>query len=402
VVLRKNHHVSESPDANSPDFLIVNTCTVTQVADRKSRQVVFGFKRLYPNLKVIVFGCGSNVAPEEYKMLEGVDFVAKNTEDVLKIIKKLEKENKQKANCEYLNKDLQKPLSRTRALIKIQDGCNNFCTYCIIPRARGREVSFPSKKILFEIKKLEKEGYKEIVLTGINIGEWMEKGAVKDIADLIEKMIDATKEVRFRVSSIEPKNFSPKFYALFATGRLCPHIHMSLQSGCDSILKRMRRNYSTKEFLEICKKFKKAVPDIGLTTDVIVGFPGETEKEFEATCKFVQKIGFLKIHTFPYSKRENTPAYFMKNQIPEDVKKSRALKLRKIADKMSLDFKKSLLGKTYEILVENPRGKIYHGFTPNYIPVQFSYTGKTSIVRQFKKVTLKKILPNGPVESKLI
>jgi threonylcarbamoyladenosine tRNA methylthiotransferase MtaB len=400
--LKKKHEIAE--ELSSPNVLIVNTCTVTQVADRKSRQVVFGFKRLFPAIKVIVFGCGSNVAPEEYKKLEGVDFVAKNTGEVLRIIGKVELDARFRGHDIKRGHDI---LSRTRAVLKIQDGCNNFCTYCIIPRARGPEVSYPSKKILAEIKKLEKEGYKEIVLTGITLGAWNEEipafaGMTLDIADLIEMMRKNTKDVRFRISSLEPKNFSKKFYSLFATGRLCPHIHMSLQSGCDSILKRMRRNYSTKEFFEICKKFRKAVPDIGLTTDVIVGFPGETDEEFEKTCKFVQKIGFLKIHTFPYSKRKNTPAYFMKDQIPEDVKKTRAEKLRKIADKMSLEFKKSLLGKTYEILVENPRGDIYHGFTPNYIPVQFSYTGKSPIVRQFKKVTLKKILPNGTVMAKLV
>ncbi|MFA7686121.1 MAG: tRNA (N(6)-L-threonylcarbamoyladenosine(37)-C(2))-methylthiotransferase MtaB [Candidatus Gracilibacteria bacterium] len=372
-------------DSKAVDVLVVNTCTVTQVADRKSRQVVYGLKRLYPSLQVIVFGCGSNVAPEDYKKLEGVDFVAKNTKEVFEIIEKLDHRNN-------LGKS---SLKRTRALVKIQDGCDNFCTYCIVPKARGRERSFSSKSILKEVKTYEKEGYKEIVLTGINIGEWEEDSL--NIADLLEILIQNTKSVRFRVSSIEPKNFSPKFYTLFKTGRLCPHMHMSLQSGSDSVLGRMRRNYLTKEFLEICNKFKKAVPDIGLTTDVIVGFPGETEKEFEETCKFVKKIGFLKIHVFPYSKRKDTAAYYMKDQIPEIVKKQRAEKLRKIADKMSTDFKKTLLGKTYEVLAENPHGKIYKGFTPNYIPVQFLYTEERPITREIVEVTLKKLQKDGTV-----
>ena len=379
----------------SADILIVNTCTVTQVADRKSRQVIYGLKRLSPKCKVIVFGCGSNVAPEDYKKLEGVDFVASSTKGVFEIIEKLYKKNHLK-NCSYESSDFKKSsLKRTRALVKIQDGCDNFCTYCIVPKARGREKSFPSKTILKEVKQYEKEGYKEIVLTGINIGEW-EEGAL-NIADLIEFLIQNTKDVRFRVSSIEPKNFSSKFYKLFKTGRLCPHMHMSLQSGSDSVLERMRRNYSTKEFLDICNKFKKAVPDIGLTTDVIVGFPGETEKEFEETCKFVKKIGFLKINVFPYSKRKDTAAYYMKDQIPEIVKKQRAEKLRKISGKMTLDFTKTLLRKTYEVLVENPRGKSYQGFTPNYIPVRFLYAGKTSIVKEIIPVTLKKVQKDGTV-----
>ena len=398
---------------NAPDVLIVNTCTVTQVADRKSRQVIYGLKRLYPECKVIVFGCGSNVDPEEYKKLEGVDYVAKNAEEILEIINGLDsrfstwrpdrrgndppaagkQERGNDRRCKYDKRDCH--IKRTRALLKIQDGCNNYCAYCIVPRARGAEVSYPSKKILKEALAYEKDGYKEIVLTGINTDRW-EEGKL-DISDLIKLLIKNTKSVRFRISSIEPKNFPKKFYELFKTGRLCPHAHMSLQSGSDSVLKRMRRNYSTGEFLKICREFKKAVPDVGLTTDVIVGFPGETEKEFNETCEFVQKIGFLKIHVFPYSKRKNTAAYYMKNQIPENVKKMRAYKLRKIADEMALKFKKSLLGKTYEILVENPRGKFYKGFTPNYTPVQFLYTGKRAIVREFVKVRLEKIKGDGTV-----
>ncbi|MFA6917434.1 MAG: MiaB/RimO family radical SAM methylthiotransferase [Candidatus Gracilibacteria bacterium] len=437
-VLNKNHKVFELHDdagafltGSLPEVLIVNTCTVTQVADRKSRQVIYGLKRLYPECKIIVFGCGSNVDPEEYKKLEGVDYVAKNTEEILKIIEKLDRENFEK-NCK--NELDESPLQRTRALLKIQDGCNNYCTYCIVPRARGPEVSYPSKKILKEALAYEKDGYKEIVLTGINTDRWQEKvsfptrsGILRnprvasrwslcrqgrcgndkrgndmlDISDLIKLLIKNTKTIRFRISSIEPKKFPKKFYELFKIGRLCPHVHMSLQSGSDSVLKRMHRNYSTAEFLKICREFKKAVPDVGLTTDVIVGFPGETEKEFDETCKFVQKIGFLKIHIFPYSRRKNTVAYYMSGQIPEGVKKTRAEKLRKIADEMSLKFKKSLLGKTYEILVENPRGKFYKGFTPNYIPVQFLYTGKKAIVREFVKVRLEKNQSDGSIYGKL-
>lgn len=405
--LKEDHKVVESlndADNEMLDLLIVNTCTVTQVADRKSRQAIYGVKHLHPDCKVIVFGCGSNVSPEDYRELAGVDFVAKDTTEVLKIIHHLEKENSKKT-CDYESTDFgDEKLTRTRGLLKIQDGCDNFCSYCIIPKARGREKSFPSKGLIKEAQKLEKDGYKEIVLTGINIGEWKEgTGKTKiNVADLIELLIQNTKSVHFRVSSIEPKNFSPKFYKLFKTGRLCSHMHMSLQSGSDTVLERMRRHYFTKKFLDICNKFKKAVPDIGLTTDVIVGFPGETEKEFEETCKFVKKVGFLKIHVFPYSKRKNTAAYYMKDHIPEDIKKMRAEKLRKIADKMANDFTKSLLGKTYEVLVENPRGKTYKGFTENYIPVQFLYTGKSVIVKERIPVVLKKLNKDGSVLVEII
>jgi len=403
LLIERRHDVKEFDDGMKIpiDVLVVNTCTVTHVADRKSRQAVYGVKHLYPQCKVIVFGCGSNVSPDEYKKLNGVDFVAKTPDEILEIVGKIVE--KFETTKFYSNSDISE-LKRTRALLKVQDGCNNFCAYCIVPRARGREVSYPVKDILEKAKKLEKEGYKEILLTGINIGKWEGEfsGKTLKFVDLIKLLIDKTKNIRFRISSIVPKDYSLKFCKLFSTGRLCPHLHMSLQSGSDSVLKRMHRNYSTKEFLEICEKFKKAVPDIGLTTDVIVGFPGETEKEFSETCKFVQKIGFLKIHVFPYSKRKNTAAYYMKNQIPEDVKNSRAEILRKISEKISINFKKALLGKTYEVLVENPGGKYYRGFTPNYIPVQFLYTGGRAIVKDFVKIRLVKILNDQTILGEIV
>lgn len=385
------------------DIYIVNTCTVTQVADRKSRQAIFGFKSVNSDGVVIIFGCGSNVDKNDYNKLKGVDFVAKDASEVLKIIKKIDaekSEHSKRISCDNFI-PLEDSSMRTRALVKIQDGCNNFCSYCIIPRARGREVSFTVENILADVKRLEKQGYKEIVLTGINIGEWRGDKEM-NIADLIETLIENTKTVRFRISSIEPKNFSAKFFKLFKTGRLCPHIHVCLQSGSDSILKRMRRNYLTKEFADLCAKFRKSVPEIGITTDVIVGFPGETEKEFTETCKFVKKIGFLKVHVFPYSKRKNTPAYYMENQIQESVKKLRAEKLRKISETAATKFKKTLLGKTYEILVEKPKGNLYHGFTPNYASVQFLYSERSVIVNTVLKLRLSKLLKNGDFEGEIV
>jgi len=399
--LGQKHEVLEDfGNSKDSDILIVNTCTVTQVADRKSRQEIYGFKRQNPSAKVIVFGCGTNVFKEDYEKLKEIDFIVKDRKEVSKIVKKLtEKCKSETPVCANPH------MERTRALLKIQDGCNNFCTYCIIPKARGPEYSFPSKEIIKEAQKLEKEGHKEIVITGINIGMWKEKKL--EIADLLELLIKNTKTVRFRISSIEPKNFSDNFFKLFKSSRLCPHIHMSLQSGSEGVLKRMRRHYTAKEFLEICKKFKKAVPDIGLTTDVIVGFPGETDKEFKETVAFIKKIHFLKLHVFPYSKRKGTAAYYMKDQISDDIKQKRAKILRELSDKMAALFKKSLLGKTYEILVENSKApqvrsnNLYKGYTPNYLLVQFSCStpcidGK-KLANTFAKVKLKKVLNNGEI-----
>jgi threonylcarbamoyladenosine tRNA methylthiotransferase MtaB len=374
------------------DVIIINTCAVTSAADKKSRQAIFSFKRKYPDAKIIVFGCSSNVAPEKYKEMRDVDFVGKNVLEVSRIVKKLTaKRESDRAPCEGGE--------RTRALIKIQDGCNHFCTYCIVPRARGPEVSYSLKSLITEAQNLEKTGYKEIVITGINIGRWKENG--KDIGHLISTLIKSTKNIRFRISSIEPKNFSKEFFDLFKNPRLCNHIHMSLQSGSDGVLKRMRRDYTAAEFAKICEKLRKVSPDIGLTTDVIVGFPGETEKEFSDTCKFVQKIGFLKIHVFPFSKRENTAAYYMKNQIPEQEKKSRAKILQKIADKMGAAFKKSAIGQTHEVLVhKRKKGDYFIGYTSNYVPIKFKYNEPaTPPFNQIIKIRLKKLDKDGVVLS---
>ncbi len=380
-------------EGNDCDLLIVNTCTVTNEADRKSRQTIRSFKSLNPSCEIVVFGCGANVSKEDYKKMKEVSCVAEDIDEILNFIKKLKIQD----HCEY--KNYYKGI-RTRALVKIQDGCNNYCTYCIIPMARGSEISFDSKKILEEVQKREKEGFKEIILTGIIMSNWEENE--KTLPDLIEFLIKNTKNIRFRISSLEPKSFSDKFYKLFQTGRLCPHIHMSLQSGSDSVLKRMRRNYDTSLFLKICEKFRKFVPDIGLTTDVIVGFPGETDEEFEETCQLVEKIGFLKIHVFPYSKRKNTAAYHMKSQITSAIKKERANKLRIIGDKLGLAFKKSLLGKEYEVLVEPCKNGICKGFTPNYIPVQFSCSTDRDYYKEIVKIKLQSINDNGNVNAVLI
>ena len=351
------------------DLLIVNTCTVTHTADRKSRQAIRSFKRGNPECKVIAFGCGVNVSRGSYEKIEEVDFLAKDTDEVLEIAKGLQGEEFESCEYEGAVEDLKGHGMRTRALLKIQDGCDSYCTYCIIPTARGPEFSFDSKKLLAEAQRRESEGVGEIVLTGINIGEWKEDGM--DLADLFEMLIDGTEKVRFRVSSIEPKNFSPKFFELFKTGRLCPHLHMSLQSGCDTVLKRMRRQYDTALYYEVCDRLREAVEDIALTTDIIVGFPGETEEEFLETCEFARRAGFMKIHVFPYSKRKNTAAWHMKDHVSEEVKKDRAQRLREVSEELSADFRERWLGREYDVVVEGSKDGFCTGYTENYIPVEF-------------------------------
>ena len=339
---------------DNADVIIVNTCTVTENADKKSRQAILPLKKLYPKARVVIFGCGANTNFENYKKLKNVDFVVRKQKELDALLIKLgESSNQNKNNPECINNEFK--TSRTRALVKIQDGCNNFCSYCIVPFARGREQSRPSLEIINEINKRIQNGFKEIVITGINIGQWKENS--KELADLIEMILSKTKVERLRLSSIEPQDFSSKFLSLFQNSRFCPHLHISLQSGSDEILKKMRRHYDTALFTEMVENLRKAVPYFGITTDVIVGFPGETDELFNETLAYVKKIGFSKIHIFPYSKRKGTLAADMPDQIPSAIKKKRCAVLSKLEKKMRLEFYKNNIGRTEEVLFEQQNKK---------------------------------------------
>lgn len=354
-------HATFVGEHKKADVCIVNTCTVTGVADHKSRLAINALRNISPHAKIIVFGCGPRVEPEKYKKL-GVDFVAKKREEVEKFL-----------DCLIKKTDRAKSpaLSRTRAVIKIQDGCNNFCTYCIIAQARGRQISYPLTRIMKEIKEKEQKGFCEIVLTGINIGSFR-RGKV-DLADLIGKILNETKIPRIRLSSIEPQNFSDEFLRLLENPRFCKHFHMPLQSGCDKTLKRMNRRYDTKLYADVCKKIYKIHPDTAITTDIIVGFPCETVADHKESMAFVEKIGFAKLHVFPFSPRLGTPAAKMSGQIPENVKRLRADEFRKLGEKLRSEFIKSQLEREFDVLFEETKdGKTFAGWTSNYIKVKMS------------------------------
>lgn len=380
------------------DLLIVNSCTVTHVADRKSRQAIRSFKRLNPDSRVAVFGCSSNIHPEQYEEMEEVDFRAENSKDIIKYACELAEVIQKEQSCNFQFDESSHGM-RTRGLVKIQDGCNNFCSYCIIPFARGPEVSFDKDEILAQVRKKAEQGFKEIVLTGIIISEWKQDGW--DIADLINFLIQNVNNVRFRLSSIEPNNFSDQFFDLLKTQGLCPHMHMSLQSGSDSVLKRMRRNYDTEFFLKVAEKFRESCPEISLTTDVIVGFPGETDAEFSETLDFVKKIKFSRIHVFPYSKRRNTAAFHMKNQVDDVVKKERAKVLRDLSDEFERDFWRANLGRVESVLVEEIVEGFCVGRSANYIPVRFKGREDEDCVGETVEVELLEIMNNKFVRGEL-
>ena len=364
--------------ANSDvDVCIVNTCTVTHVADRKSRSSARLLRKTYPSAKIIVMGCGPKVDKGDYEALDSVDFVGKSSDEVLDYLK----------GCEFDGASARlspRPVLgvngvRTRSVLKIQDGCNNFCTYCIIPFARGRERSVPYSEVIAGVDKMVGGGFREVVLTGINIGNWegVRGGEKLNIAQLIKEILYETKVNRLRLSSIEPQNFVEDFEDLLMApeyrDRFCPHFHMSLQSGSDKILELMNRHYSRGLYKKVAHKLKKLRPEVALTTDVIVGFPGESDKDFQDTVKFVKEVGFSKVHVFPYSKRKGTRAVTMDDQVAEDVKKVRARELQGICEEMRASFVDGQIGSEHQVLFEQKvrgRGDAWEGFTPNYIKIE--------------------------------
>ncbi len=345
------------------DVIVVNTCTVTHVADRKSRQIVTQLCRAHPQAKVVVFGCGARMAKEQYEELGCVDYIASDRHDLRKFI--LDQKPATLTHDGLYFSSARVDAERTRSLIKIQDGCDRFCTYCIIPFTRGMPQSFASKDVIAEIKEKEAKGYKEIVITGINIGDWKEGD--KDFADLLEMMLEQTEIPRIRISSIEPCDFSEKFYEIMQHPRICKHLHLCLQSGSDQVLKMMGRKYDSTVFKMICDRLKEKIPDIAITTDVITGFPGETEKMFQAGKRFIESIGFSKLHVFPYSRRRNTPAAKME-QVPYPQKKAWAKDLLRLSRELETEFKERLVGEKYEVLIEERRkdGR-WQGYTTNYV-----------------------------------
>ncbi len=360
------------------DIYIINTCSVTNMSDRKSRQLIRKCIRSNSNAIVIATGCYSQANPKEVMDIEGVFAVVGNS-DKNKIIKIAKEELSKREKILKVSDDvtggfdfpaLLSYQEKTRAIIKIQDGCDSFCSYCIIPYVRGRCRSRDTGDIVSEITALAKNGYKEIVLSGIhvcNYGADMENMTFPKLLSMIEE-IDGIE--RIRLSSIEPLAFTEEFFEFYKkTKKLCPHFHISLQSGSDSVIKRMNRHYTSEYFYNVVKKLREINPLTEITTDVIVGFPGETDEEFSDTLELINKVGFLKVHTFKYSMRDGTVAAKMENQIDEKIKEERSKKVIELSDKIENDIIESFKGKTLSVLFEEKKGDFWHGFSDNYINV---------------------------------
>ena len=366
------------------DIYVVNTCTVTNMSDRKSRQMLRQAKKNNSEAIVVAVGCYVQVAKEDVEKLEEIDLVL-GTNEKTNIIKYVEEYMSSKDdsyvtqiddvmhNQNYGDFGSVTYTEKTRAVIKVQDGCDRFCSYCIIPYARGRVRSRKPESVINEITEIAKNGIKEVVITGIHVASYGKD--FKDeyrLIDLLEEINNIDGIERIRLGSIEPLLISEEFIArLTKLNKICHHFHLSLQSGCSETLKRMNRRYTIEEFEVIVNRLRKAYSDVILTTDIIVGFPDETDEEFEKTFEFLSKIKFYKMHIFKYSPRKGTKAESMKNQISGDIKDVRSKRLLDLSDKNEEEYLKQYIGKEVEVLFEEREGKFYKGHTANYIMVKY-------------------------------
>ena len=366
---------------NFADIYVVNTCTVTNIAERKSRQMLRRVKDINKDAILVVCGCYAQVAKEELEKIPEIDIILGINEknNIVEIVEDYIKKQVSKEEIvsdvsnqnEFLDFGDVTYTEKNRAVVKVQDGCNMFCTYCIIPYARGRIRSRKIENVVSEISKIAKLGIKEVVITGIHVAsygkDFEENIGLIDLLEAINK-IDGIE--RIRLSSIEPNIIDEEFVKrLSKLEKICPHFHLSLQSGCDETLKRMNRKYTTKKYKEAVDLLRSYFPDVNFTTDVIVGFPGETEEEFNTTYKFLEEIKFYRMHVFKYSKRRGTVAEKMPNQIDGNIKEERSNKLIELSNKNENEYNESYIGKEVNVLFEEYENGYFRGYTTNYMMV---------------------------------
>ena len=383
------------------DVYVINTCTVTHMSDRKSRQYIRRMKKKNPDAIIAVVGCYSQVSPEEILSIDEVNLVM-GTNDRKKIVEEVKKidASRKISTVDDIMKvkafeeiEINKTNGKTRAFMKIQDGCDRYCSYCIIPYARGRVRSRDLESIVKEVENLASNGYKEVVLTGIHVASYG-----KDIKDSDIKLLDVIKQIndiegieRIRLSSVEPILFTDEFVEAVSTmDKVCPHYHLSLQSGCDETLKRMKRRYTTEEYKAIVDRLRAAIPNVSITTDVIVGFPGETNEEFDKTYEFLKDIELTHMHVFKYSPRKGTPAATMENQVDPSTKHDRSEKLLQLNEENFNKFGQKMLDKEFNVLFEQKVGdNKYEGLTENYVKVIVE--SDNDISEQILKVKIKDV-----------
>ena len=387
------------------DVYVINTCSVTSMADRKSRQMLHRARKQNPEALVIAAGCSVQSAEDALLQDPAVDILIGNNEKAKLpgILKAWEETGKASHVHDMSHEKQYEEMSRrqtaghTRAYVKIQDGCDQFCTYCIIPYTRGRVRSRSLPDILSEVETLAGNGYQEVVLTGIHLDSYGADLPDKDLLDVIRAAAGVEGIRRIRLGSLEPRIMTEPFVrGLASVEKLCPHFHLSLQSGCDETLKRMNRRYDTQEFRACCERLRAAFDQPALTTDVMVGFPGETEEEFARTVAFLEEIRFYEMHVFKYSRRKGTRADRMEGQIPEPVKTQRSEALLKLTKEQSRAYRQRLLGATAEVLMEEPyvcRGEVWQtGHTETYVKV--AVPGEMPLMNRLLQVKVDGFLEN--------
>ena len=359
------------------DIYIINTCTVTNMADKKSRQMLRRVKEINPEAILVAVGCYAQVAKEKLEQIPEIDLILGINEknDIVKYVEQASKNTYVSDvlhQTEFLDFGDVTYTEKTRAVIKVQDGCNQFCSYCIIPYARGRIRSRKPESVIKEITDVAKEGIKEVVITGIHIASYgKDFNTEYRLIDLLEEIQKVDGIQRIRLGSLEPTLITEEFVTrLKKLSKICDHFHLSLQNGCNETLKRMNRKYTTDQFRHVVELLRNAYPEVHLTTDVIVGFPGETEEEFNKTYEFLKEIKFYKMHVFKYSPRSGTVAAKMPNQIDGNIKEERSNKLIELSDENEKEYNQKYIGKEVEVLLEEREGEYLKGHTTNYMVVK--------------------------------
>ncbi len=384
-----------TPEPSQADLIVLNSCAVTQDAVRKSKQLIRRVHRDNPAAKLVVSGCYATLNESEAAQLLGVDLIVNNKDKsqlVEKTLTSLNMETMPAMSTEPAEISLFSR-GRQRAFVKVQDGCRYRCTFCIVTVARGEEKSRPIQNVIDEINRLHQQGVNEVILTGVHLGGYG-SDINSNLTELIEQILEHTQIPRLRMGSLEPWELPENFFALFDNPRLMPHLHLPLQSGADSVLRRMARRCKTAEFEQIVEQARKRVPDFNITTDIIVGFPGETEQEWRQSLDFINTIGFGHIHIFTYSRRDGTKAASLPNQVPNETKKQRSKELHECADIMKRNYSEANLGKQFPILweghkdlLDNGLERVY-GYTPNYLRVACEVTNGAEIENTISTATL--------------
>jgi len=387
------------------DVYVVNSCTVTHVADRKARQALRAARRRNPNATIVATGCYAQRTPEALQAIAEIDLVFGNVQKPRLVRQVLDWRGEQAVPCstgdeaEYISPHV----DRSRAMVKIQEGCNQVCAYCIVPKVRGRERSIPTDELVSEIGTHVASGYKEVVLTGTQLGSYGFDLEGSSLVSLIEAIITQTDIQRLRVSSLQPKEMTDELLALWNDRRLCSHFHMPLQSGSDSILRKMRRRYSSQEYEETVKRIRSRIPDASITADVIVGFPGETDGDFRNTYELCERIGFTDMHVFPYSVRPGTSAAHYEGHVPPDVKGERMRALLELAKRQARQVRLSRIGATRRVLWESQGRRNdamrWFGLTDDYLRV--TTKSARTLLNAITPVTLTALGDDGVVEAEL-